>query len=334
MFSKKTFLVLGSNSFSGAVFVSYLVGQPEIDLVIGVSRSDEPDDAFLPYRHHTEINNKFVFLKLDLNYHTQEIVDAVKQYKVTHIVNFAAQGMVAQSWVNPDQWFRTNALSLALLIKNIYKINHIESFVQASTPEVYGVCDNASESRCYAPSTPYAASKVAADGLLHAYFKSHGFPVRFTRSANVYGAGQQLYRIIPKTVMTILKQGKLPLHGGGTSVRSFIHMNDVSDATYKIACSGINGEIYHVSGSQVVSIKELVFMICHLMEVNPQDYVLESAQRSGADSLYLLNAEKIEHQLNWKPVVNLELGLEEVIDWVKKNFETLKNVPLEYLHKE
>jgi len=334
MSSAKKFLVLGSNSFSGAAFVSYLIKQPDVDSVIGVSRSDEPDAAFLPYKQDENASTKFIFQRLDLNAHTQEILDTIKQHKVTHIVNFAAQGMVAQSWENPDQWLRTNVLSLSYLLKELHKIDHIESFVQASTPEVYGVCDNALESHNYAPSTPYAASKAAADGLLHAYYKTHGFPVRYTRVANVYGAGQQLYRIIPKTIISILNESKLPLHGGGTSVRSFIHINDVSVATYKVACSGCSGEVYHVSGTQLVSIKDLVFTICKLMNVAPEEYVVESEQRTGTDSLYLLNADKINRELNWQPSVSLDQGLDEAIAWVKTNFETLKNIPTEYIYKE
>jgi len=330
----KKFLVLGSNSFSGASFINYLIKQPDVNLVIGVSRSDEPDAAFLPYKQDKNENNKFIFRKLNLNTHTLEILETIKQYKVTHIVNFAAQGMVAQSWENPEQWIQTNVLSLSYLLKELHKIDHIESFVQASTPEVYGVCDNVQESFNYMPSTPYAASKAAADGLLHSYYKTHGLPVRYTRAANVYGSGQQLYRIIPKTIITILKEEKLFLHGGGASVRSFIHINDVSDATYKISCSGCNGEIYHVSGTELVSIKDLVFTICNLMNASPDKFVVESEQRTGTDSLYLLNADKMKRELNWEPEVSLNQGLNETISWVKTNYEFLRNIPSEYIHKE
>ena len=261
-------------------------------------------------------------------------MNTIENYKVTHIVNFAAQGMVAESWESPDQWIRTNVLSLSYLLKDLHKIDHIKSFVQASTPEVYGVCHNALESHNYAPSTPYAASKAAADALLHAYSKTHGFPVRYTRASNVYGGGQQLYRIVPKTIFTILNKGKLSLHGGGHSVRSFVHINDVSIGTYKVACSGHNGEIYHVAGTQLVSIRDLVYAICQLMDVAPEEYLIEGEQRTGSDSLYQLNADKINRELSWRPSVILEQGLEEVIFWVKENFEILKHISPEYVHKQ
>ena len=93
-------------------------------------------------------------------------------------------------------------------------------------------------------STPYAASKASGDLSLMPYFKNYNFPLVYTRSTNVYGAYQQLYRIIPRTILYIKKGRKIQLQGGGKAVKSYIHIHDVSDATLKITRNGTNGEIY------------------------------------------------------------------------------------------
>ena len=106
-----------------------------------------------------------------------------------------------------------------------------------STPEVYGSTGRnwINEGLVYKPSTPYATSRAACDMHLMNYYEAYNFPVVFTRAANVYGEGQQLYRIIPRTILSCLCNKKMELHGGGESERSFIHINDVVNATMQIA---------------------------------------------------------------------------------------------------
>jgi len=328
------FVVLGSNSFSGSSFVSFLLQQESVEEVIGLSRSSEPDIAFLPYKSADNYEKKFTFYKLDVNYDVDDITDIIYASKAQYIVNFAAQGMVSQSWDHPKQWINTNVLSLTSLVHKLHKFSFIKAFVQASTPEVYGASDNLVESHCYQPSTPYAASKAAADMVLFSYYKTYGFPVKYTRAANIYGASQQLYRIIPKTIITILKGGQLPLHGGGVAERSFIHVSDVVHATFVIAKHGKSGDVYHLSGKETVSIYKLVAMICSLMSVDKDEYIVNVEQRSGADSKYLLNTDKIYAEFGWKPKITLRDGLLEVIDWARKNFHNINNISMEYSHKE
>lgn len=328
------YLVLGSNSFSGASFVETLLLSDCELLVEGISRSKEPNEAFLPYKSISGFENRFNFHQLDLNNDIDEIVNVIKLFKPNYIVNFAAQGMVAQSWENPSHWYNTNVLSLLNLVDSIYKLDFIERFIQVSTPEVYGPCDNIRESRCYSPSSPYAASKASADVLLHAYFSTQGFPICFTRASNVFGPYQQLYRIIPRAIFTIMNNEKIPLHGGGRAVRSFIHIKDVAKATIKIAKNGESGEIYHLSDSKSIKIFDLVAMISRSMGMSIDECCYEVPDRLGQDSKYLLNSDKIEEDLKWKPTITLEQGIEQTIEWVEKNFSYLKTIPLDYIHKK
>ena len=195
-------LIIGSNSFSGAHYVDYCLRHSNVP-VLGISRSAEPHEAYLPYKWGSG-HERFRFHQLNLNDDLDAIADLVAQARPAWIVNFAAQGMVDQSWDNPEHWFRTNTLGHIALHDRLRKFGFIRKYVQISTPEIYGNTASAvSEDAPMNPSTPYAASKAACDMSLKTFYARYGFPVVFTRAANVYGPGQQLYRIIPRTIVGV-----------------------------------------------------------------------------------------------------------------------------------
>ncbi|MEI8245085.1 MAG: GDP-mannose 4,6-dehydratase [Lentisphaerota bacterium] len=327
----KRWFIIGSNSFSGASFIRHLLEQGVT--AAGCSRSPEALDIFLPYKWIPQAP-EFVFHQLDMNLDTGHIIDAIRQHQAEYVVNFAAQSMVAESWLYPDQWYQTNVVANVRLHEELRKIKALKKYVHVTTPEVYGNCSgDVRENTPFNPSTPYAASRAACDLHLLTFFKQYKFPVVFTRAANVYGPGQQLYRIIPKTIFCIKSGIKLPLHGGGTSVRSFIHMNDVSRATRLIAEAGKSGECYHISTSHLVSIRELVEMTCSAMEVGFDDVVELAGERPGKDSAYRLDSSKIRNDLGWQDNITLQNGIAEVVVWMEKYWDQLKVLKPEYIHK-
>lgn len=329
--SDDKFVVIGSNSFSGAHFVNFALGRGAE--VAGISRSAEPVKAFLPYKWKTQ-SEKFKFFQLDLNKKLDEIAALLSEFKPSYIVNFAAQSMVAESWQNPEQWYQTNVVANVKLFEVIRKFSFLKKYVHISTPEVYGSCQGTvPENTVYNPSTPYAVSRAACDMHLMMLYKNYGFPVAFTRSANVYGPGQQLYRIVPRTVMFIKLGKKLQLHGGGHSVRSFIHAADVAAGTYSVAVDALAPAIYHFSTKRFISIRDLVEMICVMMGKKFEDCVEISEDRPGKDSAYLLDTAKAEKDLGWKPEIDLEAGVKETVKWIEENFDILKQQPLNYIHK-
>jgi dTDP-glucose 4,6-dehydratase len=326
----ETVFVIGSNSFSGASFVDFALQQGV--KVIGTSRSEEPIPAMLPYKWRDHSN--FAFHKLDLNKDLEGIEALLHSVKPKHVVNFAAQSMVGESWKTPEDWFMTNVVSTVKLHDALRKCDFLERYVHVSTPEVYGSCSGfVDENFPFNPSTPYAVSRAAADMSLRTFRAAYDFPVVTTRAANVYGPGQQLYRIIPRTILFILLGRKLQLHGGGVSTRSFIHMSDVSDATWRIMLKGNSGDTYHISTSEVVSIKELVERICQKLRVNFDDHVEVVGERMGKDSAYHLDSTKLRTELGWSDHVTLDAGLDECIAWVRNNFEALKASSYDYSHK-
>lgn len=332
MSKNQTCVVIGSNSFSGACFVNHLL-QHDFN-VLGISRSVEPNKAFLPYKWQPR-ERKFNFHQYDLNKDIAEIVDLVRENEAPYVINFAAQSMVAESWLAPADWLMTNSVSTVKLHEELRKCDFLRRYVHVSTPEVYGNCSGfVNESLEFNPSTPYAVSRAASDMSLKAFYKAYNFPVVTTRAANVYGPGQQLYRIIPRTILYILLGKKIQLHGGGVSHRSFIHMDDVSDATLRIMLNGKNGETYHISTNKVISIRDLVEALCSKLGVCFEDQVEIVGERLGKDATYQLDSSKLRNELQWQDMVSLDRGLVQCIDWVKTNIETLKNQPFEYIHKK
>jgi dTDP-glucose 4,6-dehydratase len=325
--------VIGSNSFSGASFVAHCLAQG-LD-VLGASRSDEPAACFLPYRWlATDAQRAFRFVRADLNRELDALMAALDAFRPDFLVNFAAQGMVAQSWLTPEHWYQTNVVGNVTFHDRLRKCAWLKKYVHVSTPEVYGNTSGLiDESAPFNPSTPYAASRAACDLHLRTFLAQHKFPVVWTRAANVYGPGQQLYRIIPRTILSIRLGQKLSLHGGGRSVRSFIHIADVADATLRIARSAPAGETYHLSTAHNISIRELVEMICRTMGADFNAIVESTGDRPGKDAAYLLDSAKARRTLGWRDTVALGDGIAATIRWVDEYLDELRRQPLDYIHK-
>ena len=210
----------------------------------------------------------------------------------------------------------------------------MQRYVHVTTPEAYGSTEGwVKEDHAFNPSTPYAVSRAAGDMSLRTYYATHNFPVLFTRAANVYGPGQQLYRIIPRTIYAAMTGQKLKLDGGGKSVRVFIHMRDVSDATLKIALRGKLGETYHISGYELVSIRQCVETILDALGKNFDDYVEVGPERPGKDTAYTLDSVKIRTELGWQDKISLAEGVADTIAWMRRFEKDLPNLPAKYVHK-
>lgn len=328
---QETCLVIGSNSFSGASFVDYLLAHEY--QVIGCSRSPEPHAAFLPYKWTTR-PGKFRFYQYDLNRDLEALMELFHDEKPAFVINFAAQSMVAESWKNPEHWFMTNVVSTVRFHDRLRQVDFLKKYVHITTPEVYGSTSGLiNEDAPFNPSTPYAVSRAAADMSLRTFFTAFEFPVVFTRAANVFGPGQQLYRIIARAILFIKLGRKIQLHGGGYSERSFIHIRDVSEATMRIMRDGIPGESYHISTERIITVRNLVEMVCERMGISFDDCVEEVGERLGKDAAYKLSSHKLRDQLGWQDRISLEQGIDETIDWTERWLEDLTRMPFDYIHK-
>ncbi len=328
------FFVLGSNSFTGSHFVNYVLENTDSQ-VTGISRSKEYDPIFLPYLYRKARPKNFKFYQLDVNKDLEKIIELIDEEKPDFVVNYAAQGEVRTSWNFPEQWFQTNCMAVVKLADHLKDKKYLKRYVHISTPEIYGATGkNLIESFNYNPSTPYAASKLAGELFLNTLYKRFNFPLISTRSSNVYGMHQQLYRIIPKTIINLKLDKKIELHGRGKAARSFIHVRDVADATLKAIENDKIGKVYHLSSEEGITIESLVRKICEKMNKDFDNSTLLIEENFGQDAVYSLDSSKARKELNWKPKISLDDGIDETIEWIEDNWEKIKNLELQYVHKE
>jgi dTDP-glucose 4,6-dehydratase len=326
-----TVVVLGANSFSGQDFVDLLLDQPRYR-VIGVSRSRERSSTFLKYRSRSDLS-RYEYHALDLNRDMEAVLDLLDACRPAAVVNFAAQSEVAPSWDSPEDWFQTNCVALAKLVNHLRRRDYMKRFLQISSPEVYGTCvGRVTEEAPLNPSTPYAASKAGADLLLATYRKQFQFPALWVRATNVYGARQQLYKIIPRSVIYVLTGRTIELHGGGRAIKSYIHIRDVSRGELAILERGRPGRLYHLSPESGVSVREIVTRVCQLLGADFDAVTRTVDERPGQDAVYVIDSSLARSELGWRPVIALDDGLKEVVDWVRDNLDEIRNLSLNYQH--
>lgn len=326
-------VVIGSNSFSGGDFVDLLLSETDYE-VLGVSRSPEKSALFLGYRKNPN-KGRFSFHRMDLNRDMDALQDLLEAERPRFIVNFAAQSEVAPSWENPGHWFATNAVAVAELGNFLRARDWLERYVHISSPEVYGTCEGrVLEDAPLNPSTPYAASKAAGDLMLFTLVKNFGFPLSMIRATNVYGARQQLFKIIPRAGIYLKKGRKIQLHGGGWAVKSYIHIRDVSRGELAVMEGGESGEIYHLSPDQGIAVRDVVAKICEFSGKSFEDSTEVVAERLGQDKAYVIDSTRARERFGWKPEISLDQGIEEVIAWLYEYWEEIGNTPLEYIHKK
>lgn len=328
----KKVVVIGSNSFSGSDFIDLLLEEGRFQ-VIGISRSHEKSPLFLPYKQRK--TKHFSFHQIDLNHDLEKLEKILDQFQPDYIVNFAAQSEVAPSWKFPHHWFQTNVVALTRLVDMLKGKSYLKKYLHISSPEVYGTCEGfISEKAPLNPSTPYAASKAAGDLSLFTFAKNFNFPLVMIRATNVYGAHQQLFKIIPRSIIYMKLKKKIPLHGGGKAVKSYIHIRDVSKGELLAMENGKPGEIYHLSPDKGVEVKEVVSIIAEKLSIPFSDAVEIVEERLGQDKAYTIDSAKARLELGWKPQISLEKGLQQTIEWVISSFDDIEKQPLEYVHKE
>jgi dTDP-glucose 4,6-dehydratase len=325
-------VVLGANSFSGQDFVDLLLDDPHHQIV-GVSRSAERSSLFLRYRRRLDLS-RYRYCQLDLNRQMPQLLELLDTERPTHIVNFAAQSEVAPSWEHPEHWFQTNTVALARLINHLRQRDYLQRYLHISSPEVYGTCaGRVTETAPLNPSTPYAASKAAADLLLATYHRQFGFPLLTVRATNVYGARQQLFKIIPRTVIFARLGRRIALHGGGVAVKSYIHVRDVSRGERAVLQQGRIGQLYHLSPDHGLAVRDAVTMIARRLGKTPDEVATPVGERPGQDAAYVIDSTRARTELGWKPEIDFEAGIHEVVRWVEEYWEEILRQPLEYQHQ-
>ena len=258
----------------------------------------------------------------------------LREHGCTAVVNLAAQTHVDRSIVSPVEFARANVADTTVLLESalgFWRDLPQESaqsfrFVQVSTDEVYGALGSDgefSEESPYAPSSPYSASKAAADHFVRAFQHTYGLPVVVTCSSNNYGPFQFPEKLIPVMIRSALAGNDLPVYGSGEQIRDWLHVSDQCRALRVVIDRGRVGETYNIGGNCQRTNNQIVESICRLVdELSPglphspcTNLIRHVADRPGHDFRYALDTTKIEQELGWRAEVDLDIGLRQTVGW-------------------
>ena len=313
-------LVTGGAGFIGSNYIYYMQkAHPEIRLCCL--------DA-LTYAGNRETLKKaegvpgFRFVRGDIA--DEAAVDALfREERFDLAVNFAAESHVDRSVGNPGLFLRTNVLGVQVLMDACRK-HSVPRFHQVSTDEVYGELPlerkelRFTEESPLRPSSPYSASKAAADLLVLAYHRTYGLPVTISRCSNNYGPHHFPEKLIPLAVTRALSGGSVPVYGRGDQVRDWLYAEDHCAAVDLISRRGRPGEVYNVGGNSERANLEVVRAILRGLH-KPESLIQFVADRPGHDRRYAVDAGKLERELDWHPSVNFEEGLDRTLLWYLEN---------------
>jgi len=302
-------LVTGGAGFIGSNFVRYILKEHPEDKVINLDKLTYA--ANLEILKEFEKNPSYQFVKGDIG--DEELLNDLLE-GVDVVLNFAAESHVDRSIVDPDEFIRTNVWGTNVLLR-VSKEKKVGRFVQISTDEVYGSIEKGSfsEESLLNPSSPYSASKAAADLLALAYFKTYNFPVLITRSTNNFGPFQHREKFIPTMIYSALNDKPLPIYGNGQNIRDWIYVEDNCRAIDLVLRKGKEGEIYNIGAGNEKTNLEVAREILKILGKS-ESLISFVPDRLGHDFRYSVTTEKIKNlgfRLKW----NFYQGLKETIDW-------------------
>lgn len=236
------------------------------------------------------------------------------------VINFAAQTHVDRSIVDASEFIHTNINGTHVLLEAA-KEYKLKKFIQISTDEVYGSIQEASftEESYLCPSSPYAASKAAADHLAHSYFVTYNLPIIIVRSGNNFGPYQYPEKIMPLFITNCLENKKLPLYGDGLNVRDWLYVLDNCMAIDLIFHKGEIGQIYNVAAGNEKTNLELTKLILKIMGKS-EDFIKYVKDRPGHDRRYSMDCRKLK-SLSWQPKYQFQDALKDTIKWYQNNQE-------------
>lgn len=248
-----------------------------------------------------------------------------EQEKPMAVVNFAAETHVDRSILDSGAFIQTNIIGTHVLL-DAAKEYSINKFIHISSDEVYGDIKQGrfTEDSPLKPNSPYAASKAAADLLIRSYIRTHHFPAIIVRPCNNYGPWQYPEKLIPLSLLKILRNERVPIYGNGRNIREWLFVDDCAEGVLQILEKAKAGEVYNLGSYDRRENIETVKIILKILKKN-NDLIEFIRDRPGHDIRYSLSSEKIFQDLNWHPKINFEDGLRITLDWYLRNKSWLLN---------
>ena len=289
-------MVTGGRGFIGSHFVELALKQDNVSSIIDYDCMTYAASKSLPFDNHEKYE------------HVNERIEDIKILppNIDCVVNFAAESHVDNSIVSPSIFIKSNVYGVYNLLELIRgKVYSRPTFIQISTDEVYGDADDENicfnESHKLNPSNPYAGSKAAAEMMILSYGRTYNIDYKITRSTNNYGPRQYPEKLIPKCIYSIKNGEKIPMHGDGSYIRDWIHVEDNVNGIWSVIQQGENRNIYNISGDNPLSNIDVAQEICRWFGIgNFQEHIKYTENRLGQDARYAIDSSKIQNNLFWQ----------------------------------
>jgi dTDP-glucose 4,6-dehydratase len=307
-------LVTGGCGFIGSNFINYLNKKYPEYLIINLDAM-----YYCANEKNVNIENNYKFIKGNLR--SSELINHIlNEYSITHVIHFAAQSHVQNSFDDSMQYTLDNIVGTHTLLECCKNYGLIKKFIHVSTDEVYGESLNEEmkhEGSVLYPTNPYAATKAGAELIAMSYIKSYQLPIIITRGNNVYGQNQYPEKLIPRFIEQLNSGKQVTIQGDGSARRSFLHVEDTCSAFDIILHKGNLGEIYNIgtnpgeSEYTVLEIAEILIKLIKRTE-NWQSYVSFVADRPFNDSRYFISNEKLR-SIGWEIKINFMDGIKKLL---------------------
>ena len=318
-------LVTGGLGFIGSNFILKLLNETNEFDIINVdaelySANKKNLDAIKNHKKYEFVKGNITNKRL-----MEELIS-----KCDAVVNFAAESFVDRSINNADPFLVSNIRGAFTILDIITKQK--KRMIQISTDEVFGSLSTgtADEQTKFNPSSPYAATKAAAELLINSFSVTYNPDVVITRCTNNYGPRQFPEKLIPKTII-LAKQGRnIPIYGNGKNLRDWIFVEEHCDAVYEILMNGKSSQTYNISANNEINNLEIVNKILEIMGKS-SDLIEFVEDRPGHDQRYSLDSSKIKNEFGWSTKINFEEGLRKTIEWYEQNFSYYESISNEIL---
>ena len=304
-------LITGGCGFIGSNFIRYYLKRHDDVEIVNFDKltyagkkknlSDVEDDR------------RYSFVKGDV-----AVMGQVKEVMegIDSVVHFAAESHVDRSIIDPGIFIQTNITGTYNLLE-CARENGVRKLIHISTDEVYGSLGaegSFTENSPLSPNSPYSASKASSDLLVRSYCNTFGLPAVICRCSNNYGPYQFTEKLIPLTITNAMNDKLLPVYGDGLQSRDWIYVEDQCRALDAVLMSGRNGEIYNIGGNCEWANIDVVKLILDILN-KPHSLIEHVKDRLGHDRRYALDSTKIKNELDWKPLVDFQDGIERTVAW-------------------
>ena len=313
-------LVTGGLGFIGSNFIQKLLNENSDVKILNVDA--QLDGSNIKNLENLKNSHNYEFVKGNI---TNKKFMEVQIEKCDAVVNFAAESFVDRSINDANPFLVSNIRGAFTILDIVTKQN--KRMIQISTDEVFGSLfdGTATENSKFNPSSPYAATKAAAELIINSFFVTYDSDVIITRCTNNYGPRQFAEKLIPKTIILANQNQKIPIYGNGNNIRDWIYVDDHCDAVSSVLFKGKKGESYNISANNEIDNITIVKKILNIMGKS-EDLIEFVEDRPGHDFRYSMNSKKITNELSWETKLNFDRGLEKTIQWYFDNPEIINNL--------